>query len=271
MKSTVLIDNTPSDGLAGEHGLSFLIEHGGKKILLDTGATGAFVSNAKRLGCELSDVDFCVLSHAHYDHSDGLSAFFAENSGAKLYLREGSAENAYRRIGCFFKYIGIKRGTLKKYADRIEFVSGKRELSPGVWLVPHNTKGLEAVGRNAKMYRRHGLLMKPDDFSHEQSLVVETEEGLVIFNSCSHGGADNIIREISEAFDGSEIYAIVGGFHLFRSGVEEISAFAEKVDATGISHAVTGHCTGEAYSVLKERLGDRVERFYSGYTMTVGE
>lgn len=78
MKVTVLVDNLRNGPLKGEWGLSFLIEYEKWKILLDTGASGLFARNARRLGIDLGEVDHAVLSHAHYDHSDGMSAFFRE-------------------------------------------------------------------------------------------------------------------------------------------------------------------------------------------------
>ena len=48
MKIKVLMDNISSGELAGEWGLSILIEYEGKKILLDTGASGAFAENAEK-------------------------------------------------------------------------------------------------------------------------------------------------------------------------------------------------------------------------------
>ena len=50
-----------------------------------------------------------VLSHAHYDHADGMAAFFARNAHAPFYLRAGSAENCYGKRWIFHKYIGICR------------------------------------------------------------------------------------------------------------------------------------------------------------------
>ena len=86
MKITVLVDNLRNGPLKGEWGLSFLIEYEKWKILLDTGASGLFARNARRLGIDLGEVDHAVLSHAHYDHSDGMSAFFRENDHAALYI-----------------------------------------------------------------------------------------------------------------------------------------------------------------------------------------
>lgn len=85
MKATVLIDNLTKDALKKEWGLAIYIEYGERRILLDTGASGAFAENAAALGFSLAKVDAGVLSHAHFDHSDGLADFFAQNeTGAFL-------------------------------------------------------------------------------------------------------------------------------------------------------------------------------------------
>lgn len=55
-----------------EHGLSFLVAHRGRRVLFDTGKTGAFLDNAAVYGVRPEQVDALVLSHAHYDHSGGV-------------------------------------------------------------------------------------------------------------------------------------------------------------------------------------------------------
>ena len=266
MPAKILVDNISKNELESEWGLSVYIEAFDKKILLDTGKSGKFAENARTLGIDLEKVDYGVLSHAHYDHSDGMEAFFSSNSSAHFYLRETSDENCYHKlIYPFGRYIGIKKGTLEKYKDRIEYVSGDYMLCEGVFLIPHKTQGLEKIGKKAKMYVKRGKLLRPDNFSHEQSLVIDSKQGLVIFNSCSHGGADNIINEVRATFPDKKIYAICGGFHLFMSSEKEIRAFAGRVQETGIEHVITGHCTGErAYEILKEELGEKVSQIYVG-------
>ena len=270
MIAKVLVDNISADELTSEWGLAVYIEYGDKVVLLDVGASDIFKKNAEMLSVDLTKVDAAVLSHAHADHSDGMDTFFSVNDKAKFYLRADAKEDCYKHDG-FMKnrYIGIKRGFLAQFADRIEYVDGDKEILPGVHLVGHKTKGLEAIGKRARMYRKTGLFTKrDDDFAHEQSLVFETENGLVIFNSCSHGGADNIIREISETFPGKNICALVGGLHLFESTEEEVRALAARVRETGIKKIVTGHCTGEkAVGWLKEELGDVVETLCCGKIM----
>ena len=81
-KMTVIVDNTPYNGISGEWGLSILVEHDGKNILVDAGASDLFVENMKALGKNIDDVDYGVLSHAHYDHANGIPRFCKENKKA---------------------------------------------------------------------------------------------------------------------------------------------------------------------------------------------
>lgn len=270
MYAKVLIDNITKDDLAAEWGLAVYIQHEGHSFLLDTGASGQFWENAAKMGIDLSQVEFGVLSHAHYDHGDGMAAFFEQNKTAPFYLRAGAKENCYGRKHILYHYNGIQKGLLKQYADRIRYADGDYEIVPGVTLVPHKTPGLEKIGRKANMYVRHGIRWVPDAFAHEQSLVLDTKAGLVIFNSCSHGGADHIIREVAETYPDKQIYALIGGFHLYRSSQEEVRALAKGIRDTGIQKVYTGHCTGqEAFTILKEELGDQVQQLYTGLEIRI--
>lgn len=265
MRAIVLIDNITKNEWKAEWGLAVYIEYDGHKILLDAGTTGAFAENADAMGIDLSQVEFGVLSHAHYDHADGLAAFFERNQQAKFYLRAGSEENCYKQESDTYRYIGIHEGYLNRFAERISYVEGDFSPVPGVTLVPHKTEGLKEIGRKAHMYVWKNGGWHADSFDHEQSLVFDTERGLVIFNSCSHGGADNIIREVGKTWPDKNIYALFGGLHLFESSDEDVYALAERVRETGIEKIYTGHCTGDrAMEILKAELGEKVGQIYTG-------
>lgn len=259
MRATVLTDNTGNNGLAGEWGLSFYIEYRDQKILLDAGQSGLFAENAEKLGIDLADTDYAVLSHAHYDHADGMPVFLEKNRKAKLYVRESCGENCYDRKEGRMKYIGIKRGLLEAYKDRITYVSGDCEPGGGVWLISHSRETMEEAGKREHMYLKEGDEWAKDCFAHEQSLVFEEDSGLVIFNSCSHGGAANIINEVSAAFPGRKIRAMIGGFHLYNKSEQYVRALTEKLRATGVEEIYTGHCTGEeGYRIMRDVLGNMV-------------
>ena len=106
---TVIVDNIASENLCGEWGLSLLVKYNGKKILVDAGGSNLFLENMKGLGEDVAEVDYAVLSHAHYDHANGMPGFFDNNSKAKLFVRENTAANCYDKEFIFKKYIGIPR------------------------------------------------------------------------------------------------------------------------------------------------------------------
>ena len=63
-----LAENTSlTEDFGNEHGLSLYIETKGHKILFDVGASNLFLQNAQKLGVNISDVDFLVISHGHYE------------------------------------------------------------------------------------------------------------------------------------------------------------------------------------------------------------
>ena len=284
-RTVVLIDNMAPENLRCEWGLSFYIVYQDRTYLLDMGTTGDFALNAKELRIDLNRVDAAVLSHAHYDHGDGMEAFFAANDHAKLYIRKMAGENCYglNEEGNLH-YIGLKRGLLERYADRIVRVDGNYELADGVYLLGHTTPGLEKVGRRGGMKIRlegpasgtddfsgeESSAFRADDFSHEQSLVFRTEKGLVVFNSCSHAGPELIIREVLDAFPGEKICMYLGGLHQFRETQEHVRELGKLLKELDVDRIYTGHCTGEAaFHILREELGDRIVQFESGFEASV--
>ncbi len=268
-KITVIVDNIACGDLAGEWGLSLWVEHAGRKILVDVGASQLFAENMEKLGFEVRDAEYAVLSHAHYDHANGMELFFEKNDKADFFIRDAAEENCYFKALFLKKYIGMPRGILSKYADRVKKVTGDYKMYEGAYLIPHKTDGLARLGRREKMYRKTAAGWKADDFAHEQSLVLETDKGLVIINCCSHGGAANIIREVTETFPGKHVHGIIGGFHLYNKSEKEVRALASDIKRTGIEFVCTGHCTRErAYNILKEELGgDVVSQLHVGLEM----
>ncbi len=268
MKVYVLVDNNDGTGLKGEWGLSFYIEYAGKTVLLDAGLSPLFAENADKMGLDLNDVDYAVLSHAHDDHANGFDRFFELNDHANLYVAQGCDENCYDKVGRRYKYAGVPRGIMTRHADRIVKAEPDLMIADGIRLLGHTTPGLEKLGLQENMYLKQGTRRYiPDDFRHEQSLVFETDDGVVIFNSCSHAGADNIINEVMQVYPDRKIVAMIGGFHLFNKDEDYVRAFARRVGETGVGSVYTGHCTGqEAWDILHEELGDMVHGLKTGLT-----
>ena len=274
MKVSVLIENTTNSELICEHGLSLFIEHKGKKYLLDTGQSDAFMMNAKKMQVPIQNVEYGVLSHGHYDHGGGFGTFFEENVSASVYAMRQITEEYFSGSGGNIHYIGVPKDILSKYEKRFVLMDSVVQIEEGVYLIPHNTKNLEKIGERTKLYRKKEGEMVPDDFSHELSLVFVTEKGLVIFNSCSHGGIQNIIDEVKAVLPDEKIYAFFGGLHMKgkRNGEEictfsqeEIKNLANYLKQQNLQMLCTGHCTGKiGVEMLKKELGCVVIPMFTG-------
>lgn len=274
MKVTVLMENTAPErcALAPEHGLSFWIEYNGQSILLDSGASGAFADNAEKLGIDLDRAAFAVLSHGHRDHANGLGRFFAANSHAPVYMRPNAPAPLYSRkpTGCI--YVGMDREMYEANLDRFIPVDGFKQLAEGVWLVPKTVSDPEFDSREATLLQKRGEAFVPDDFTHEHALVFRQEDGLVVFSSCSHGGIVNIVRSVQQQLGGQPVKAVLGGFHMYSPGVNDLNCtpdyvrcVARELKAMGVQKVWTGHCTGpRALSILKEELAGQGEALTTG-------
>jgi len=88
MKITILYDNTVFlSGLKPDWGFSCLVETHNRTILFDTGSNGSILlENMKKLNIDLLSIDEVFISHSHYDHVGGLSAFLNENNNVKIYV-----------------------------------------------------------------------------------------------------------------------------------------------------------------------------------------
>lgn len=275
LRASILVENGPSEDLCCEHGLSVHIRYGELAVLLDFGQSNAFARNADALGIDLADVDRAVLSHAHYDHADGMAAFFARNDHAPLHLSEACAETCWSsKAGASEPhYIGIHAGYLERYRSRLSPAPTSRasRIAPGVHLVPHTTANLEQLGAQAGMLLRTGDRFAPDSFAHEMSLVFELDgERLAVFNSCSHAGLAAITAEVQAAFPGWRIAAYIGGLHLMRSSDEAILEAAEVIRAANVAQVYTGHCTGEhALELLSHELPGRITALHPGMVINL--
>ncbi len=91
MKLTIIYDNTSfKPDITADWGFSCLIEGEDiPAILFDTGTDGQILlSNMEKLNINPDDIELVFISHHHYDHTGGLSAFLNKNNKVKLYVPE---------------------------------------------------------------------------------------------------------------------------------------------------------------------------------------
>lgn len=280
MKVVVLIENTKngSKDLICEEGLSIYIETKDRRILFDTGRTGNFIVNAKRMGIELQQVDAVILSHGHHDHGGGLSSFFQINDRARTYAKRGVERDFYFRTMLFSNSIGINKTVFNEYSDRINYVDGFTEIMDNVYIISEIEKRYKTPEGNKYLFVKYGNEVTRDKFDHELIMVIREKDELTIFTGCSHNGTANIIETVRSRFPGGKIKAIVGGFHLVRIPLikilgpsqEEINILIKKIRDENIERVYTGHCTGEkAFKKLKDILGSNISYISTGTELNI--
>lgn len=278
MTCTILMENHGDFLFYKEHGLSFYLEVADKRVLLDGGSSGKFTQNAKELNISLPDVDFAVLSHGHYDHSDGFSAFFQENTTAPLYVRREAFAPYFSFTSGTPKYVGIHKrlqGEESQVQQRYRPVADPvTALSPSLYLVgqpdcksPEGSTVIRAKQEGLYQVKRGWDDFVPDTFSHQQSLVVLEETQLVIFNSCCHGDVVAIIDQILTLFPHYHRFSLVGGLHLpvthcgtILFDQNEVQNLGKALKDRGLVTLLTGHCTSPlAVQLLEESLQEQIQ------------
>lgn len=258
MKITALIENTANDNrLECEHGLSLYIETEKHKILFDTGQTDMLVRNAKKLGIDLSQVDTAVVSHGHYDHTGGLHSFLEINKTAPVYLSRYAFSAYYNGTE---KYIGMD--TKLKSCPRFIFTDDYAKITDSLTLYSCNKEkkhfNLGSFGLTVKQSEN----FLPDDFRHEQYLLIEENNKRVLISGCSHKGILNIAKWFEADF-------LIGGFHFSKLPLDEkLREYALYLDSFPTVYH-TCHCTGkEQFEFMKKHMS-RLQYLSTGQTIEI--
>ncbi|MCL2693525.1 MAG: MBL fold metallo-hydrolase [Oscillospiraceae bacterium] len=275
MKLLSLIENTAaSDKLYTEHGLSFYIEHKGKKILFDAGASGHFAKNAARMLIDLKKLDAAVLSHNHDDHAGGLDTLLGFNPGIKIYAKKAVLGSFFTKAGFFRIPIGYSKDYFEKRADNFILFNSFQQIADGMYLMSNEISGEHCKDRSLLMKKDKKAV--PDDFAHELFLVVfptgDEEDGYVVISSCSHTGVVNILNTARNTWRDAPVLGFVGGIHLMANSgkkllcsYEEIETLARELEEMHIGPIYVCHCTGQkGYERLKIVLGDQIQYLKAG-------
>ncbi len=190
--------------LASGWGFSCLVGDG---LLFDTGGDGrTLLFNMAKMGIDPAAIRTVILSHAHSDHTGGLSGLLATGARPTVYVP--------RSFPARFK------ADVRSLVPLVE-VHGPVEIRPGI-----HTTG--EVGRDIV----------------EQALAVETGEGLVVITGCAHPGVVKMVRRAKESV-GGEVYMVLGGFHLGDTSRRQVKRIIADFRRLGVRKVAPCHCTGD--------------------------
>lgn len=264
----------------GEWGFAALIEADEHRILFDTGARPETVlQNAKEIGVDLSDIEEVVLSHNHWDHTTGLVALrrSLSTSNPDAMSRTHVGEGVLWERPRYSRKVDfrVKAKAYEELGGRIVEHAKPAEIHPGIWVtgpVPrvHPERNWSPTGN---VRSPQGLI--EDTIPESQSLVIETDEGLVVISGCGHAGIINTLEYARKAIRDAPVHAALGGFHLLAGSNDHLDWTGQKMRELGVGHFMGAHCTGiEAVFRLRESAGlDRSRAVVGavGASFTLGE
>jgi 7,8-dihydropterin-6-yl-methyl-4-(beta-D-ribofuranosyl)aminobenzene 5'-phosphate synthase len=240
-----------------EHGFSVLIEvrRGERQgqVLFDTGVSRrGFLYNLDALQIDPKQIMAVVLSHGHPDHALGLPGLVERLGRRGLPLILHPEAYLERKVvlpdGNEINLPPPRRADLQR--ENVEIVAevGPSLLVDGTLLVSGEVARTTSFEQGFPIHwaRRDGVWEPDPLIKDDQCAIVNLRgKGLVVVTGCGHAGIINIIRNAQAITGISQIYAVIGGFHLsgklfapiIPQTVAALQAFAPR-------YIVPGHCTG---------------------------
>ena len=272
MKIINLVENELGDsGCEAAHGLSFYVETENHKFLFDSSPSEVVLTNAQKLGVDLTAVDTVILSHGHYDHSGGILPFASINPRAKIYMQHNAGGEYYAFDGeeQGFRYIGIDKKILS--LPQVQLLKGDTKLDDELQLFTVDNRAFPLPSTNKRLRELCDGQYIQDEFHHEQNLLLTTGGKKILFCGCAHNGILNVMETLERKFGPTSLPdLVIGGFHLMKrtefseADTAEVTEIASRL-RTYKAHFATCHCTGlPAFSQMKEIMGDQLTYVRSG-------
>lgn len=269
MKLTVLADNNTyiDQYYLGEPAACYHIEDGAARVLLDTGYSDIFMSNAEKLGIKLGSVTHIALTHGHDDHTRGLKFMLdsVDTQNISVVAHPGIFTERYdgsgTSMGCPVNKARLEadsRLTLTEtpfhITDRLVFLG---EIPSS-----NNFERVDHVG----FYKSESGLQK-DFIADDSALAYKGDDGLFIITGCSHSGICNIVEHAKNVCRQKKIAGILGGFHL--CGVtEQLNRTIEYFKKNNIDNLYPCHCVNfEAKAEIHKHIP--IHEVGVGLTLTV--
>ena len=276
IKITVLCENTVGRLIGtGEHGFSAFIETSQGNYLFDTGNGHSVVANSLALDKDLRSIKKIFLSHGHQDHTGGLPEVL-KLRGRWMFMP--IPISFWIEFPCLWKRIK-KRDDLSEFLTKGVIWNASEPDFYSIRILSRSIKGMFLTGEvprqtefekpDPRLFMEIDGKPSPDTFSDDQSLVLDTEKGLVLVLGCAHSGMINIINHVMNKMKKENFYAILGGTHLDFLTPEQLEASIQSLKKLKVEKIGVSHCTGmRAAFRLHQEFGDR---FFQGCVGSVLE
>ncbi len=266
---TILAENYAFKTALAEDGISIFIESNNQVVLYDTGFTGnCLIYNAQKLNIDLNLIKSIIISHGHDDHSGGLIPLLNKIGPKDIFAHPSIFKTTYaikEGLTSISTGVPFDLDDLSKLEAKFNPISSFTNIGPNFYLtgeVPF-TNTIEQLPTHHKIKEIDGSFSQ-DTFRDDNSLVIDTEKGVIVICGCAHPGVVNILEYVKSQL-GKPIYGVIGGFHLKSAKQEQINFVIDYLKKEQLKLISPGHCTGmDVIYRMKEIFGDIVKPAFSG-------
>jgi 7,8-dihydropterin-6-yl-methyl-4-(beta-D-ribofuranosyl)aminobenzene 5'-phosphate synthase len=260
----------------GQHGVSFLLEgvsgENTKRILVDVGQNSeALLYNMRTMGISPSIIDAIVLTHCHYDHTQGVANLLWEIGKKDVQvIAHPSIFRLHFVTEPYPRHVGIMQGDsqveMEKAGASLSLTREPFIIMPGIITTGEVRRKTEFEGGSMGLKTIENGMVIADLIFDDISVVANVrDKGLVIITGCSHAGIINIANHAIEITGCDKIEGIIGGLHLVEATDTVIKRTIEELSKLNVSWISAGHCTGfKAQVELYLAFGDRFSPLHTG-------
>ena len=234
MEILVLVDNIASKPYISQHGLSIIVKTEDKRILFDAGPDPYTLNRNLKLMGEDDNFDCIVISHGHYDHTDGLKYLIEKRPEIPIYIHPEAFVDRYREG----RYIGIDRKLKESLRRRNLILVDDSPHYEGDIIVSGKVERLFPYERDLFYKVSEDGTYKIDYVDDDMFMIVED----VVFTGCAHSGIINVIEYAKKI--NKRVRGVVGGFHLMHASKRYIKMIYDYFSTQDFEFIMPLHCTG---------------------------
>ncbi len=235
---------------SGEHGFSAFIETGNGNYLFDTGSGHSIVPNSLTLNKDLKSIKKIFLSHGHYDHTGGLPEVLKfkgkvdVHAHPHVFLDRIAVLKENRKETKRFVGIPYKKGYLESLGANFVFNTDFVKIEKGFFLTGEVPRKTPFEKPDPRLFCEIDGKTTHDIFLDDQSLIIDTEKGLILILGCAHSGMINIIHHVVNKMGKGKFHAILGGTHLDFLTPEQLEESIKSLKKMKVEKIGVSHCTG---------------------------
>jgi 7,8-dihydropterin-6-yl-methyl-4-(beta-D-ribofuranosyl)aminobenzene 5'-phosphate synthase len=281
-RASALAGGELNNSIQAEHGYSAIVkttkDGRTRTLLFDFGFSEEGAAyNARLLNVDPKAIEQMALSHGHMDHFGGFHEMvkMIGKKGIELVVHPRAfKQNRYLRFGETLKahFPKFTKSEVEKAGVKVIETADPYPLLDGdvLFLGEIKRKTDFEKGFPIAFFEKDGVEAL-DPIEDDTAIAMQVKgRGLVVLSGCAHSGIVNTVTHAQEVTGISDVYVVMGGFHLSGPMFEPIiGRTTEELKKIKPTYVIPCHCTGrKAIMHMEKEMPENFLLNMSGTTLT---